>query len=334
MFKSKLKICLLIIILFFGGFYSGEKIYENGFNNDVSQIAVNAVNKTASKDIEYKKQILKDCGDESYTLENLSPLVGPVELAKFIKANNKNRDIYTPSEENRKNGKFKANFHIHTINSDGSLSVEELLNTALEYANTLPEKEYFYLAVTDHNTVLGSQDIIRVLENNPGKYSKLRIIPGIEVYTEYKGDNSGKKDVGIHVLTWCINPFDEFLAKEFRKNDMNDKWNYMSKDFDGVIRMMKEYGIVGVAHPARYSYEMGDIRYEYAKEMLDRYKKAGKSDKPLFVEGYYQSYPDFYDVDNDKEFTKYYNFINDYADKLGINKTGSTDTHGTSIFHH
>ncbi len=332
MLKKKLNIVLLLVIIIFFGWFSVQDVY--GSEQSAAKKPAISHFKTTSKDIEYKKQILKDCGNDSYTLENLSPIVGPDELAKFIKANNNNPDIYTPSEENRKNGKFRANFHIHTTNSDGSLTVEELLNTALDYAKTLPENKYMYIAVTDHNTVLGSQDIIRVLQENPGKYGKLRIIPGIEIFTEYKGDNSGRKNVGIHVLTWCINPYNEFLAKEFHKNDLNDKWNYMSKDFDGVIKMMKEYGIVGVAHPARYSYEMGDIRYEYVKEMLDRYKQAGKSEKPLFIEGYYQSYPDFYDVQNDKEFQKYYNYINSYADEIGLMKTGSTDTHGTTIFHH
>ena len=90
--------------------------------------------------------------------------------------------------------------------------------------------------------------------------------------------------------------------------------------------MMKKYGIVGVAHPARYSFYLDERRNSYVPEMLQCYIENGKSAKILFVEGYYQSYPD------EEGFKDYVQFINRETEKYNIMKTGSTDTHGESIF--
>lgn len=319
----KIKNLFVVIIVLLIGFTSGAFISTAG-NTD--NIFVNTVVSYFSPDLRYKMDILRNAG-ETYSLKNLKPIVGPVELAKFINENDNNPDIYNPDDKNTKNGSYRANFHIHTVNSDGSMTVEEVLNQAQEYALQLPRGKYMYIAITDHNTVLGSQDIIKVLQNNPGKYSKLKIIPGIEIFTNYSNDIGNKDYIDIHVLTWCINPFDKFLVKVFEKKDLNDKWNWKERNFDEVIAFMKNYGIIGVAHPARYTLELNDDKYAYIDEMLNRYKNAGKSKNPLFIEGYYQNYPDLgYDHN------KYIDYINQKAKEKNIIRTGSTDAHGFSIF--
>ena len=74
-------------------------------------------------------------------------------------------------------------------------------------------------------------------------------------------------------------------------------------------------------------------KYPYIKEMLSRYKAFGESGYPLFVEGYYQSYGATTTKEHlGSEYESYLKFINQEARNLGILRTGSTDTHGKSIF--
>ena len=283
------------------------------------------------EDFEYKKNIILTSKHRTYKLENLRNLVGPNELKRIMEENDDNVEIYTPSEKNIKNGVFRANFHMHTTNSDGRAKVEQLFNQAQEYAEKNLNGKPIYIGITDHNTVLGAKEAVAVLQRNPKKYKNIRVITGIEIFTAYKTKFS-KRPIDIHVLTLCINPYDEFLNKEFYKKNLKDVWNrtYPDRDFNRVISFMSDYGIVGIAHPARYLEHLGNDKEDYIKELLNSYKNENKN-KILFLEGYYQVYhlitPKF-----DDEFKAFLSFINTEANKLGIYRTGSTDTHGLSIF--
>ena len=81
-------------------------------------------------DIEYKKAILRDSHNLTFTLEALRPIMGKEELAQFITANDNNPGTYTPDDINIKSGKFRANLHTHTDNSDGITTVEQRMNEA------------------------------------------------------------------------------------------------------------------------------------------------------------------------------------------------------------
>lgn len=289
--------------------------------------------KAPMADIEYKKSILRDSHNLTYTLEALRPLMGKEELAGFIKANDKNPQIYTPSSENRANGIYRANLHSHSTKSDGDVTVEDRMNEAQEYAQKHIKDGYMILAITDHNTVLGAQEIVKVLEKNKNKYTNIKVVPGIEINTQYYKSKRYFYPIDIHVLTWCINPYDKFLKREFYKKNKKDKWNRTKpdRDFDWTISTMSNYGIVGVAHPARYTEELSEYKYTYIPEMLARYKNLNKGVK--FVEGYYQSYKQTATGDLlGSEYDRYINYINSEAEKLGIIRTGSTDAHGLSIF--
>jgi len=289
------------------------------------------------EDLEYKQAILHDSKNITYTIEALRPIMGPEELKNFIKSNDKNPDIYTPAQENVKRGIYRANLHSHTTNSDGVPTVEFRMNMAQTYANKNLKDGYMLIAITDHNTVLGAKSVIENLQRHKyedrSKYDKIRVVLGMEINTEFHNSKIIDTPVQIHVLTWCINPYDKFLEKEFYKKDLNDKWNRKlpDRDFDWIITTMSEYGIVGIAHPARYTTFMKEKKYPYITEMLTRYKNL--TTNIPFAEGYYQSYkvtstgPNLGD-----EYDKYINHINSESERLGINRTGSTDAHGNSIF--
>ena len=285
------------------------------------------------QDIEYKKQILADSHNPFYTLEALRPLMGPRELEEFIKENDLRPEVYTPDLKNIKNGSFMANLHTHTTNSDGKPTVEMRLDSAQNYAETFVKDGYMTIAITDHNTVLGAKEVVRILQKNKGKYKNVKVVPGIEINSEYHNSKISKNPVQIHILTWCINPYNKFLNKEFYKKDTNDKWNRSKpdRDFDWVIKTMSDYGIVGIAHPARYTTSMKGKKYLYITEMFTRYSQLNPKTK--FAEGYYQSYKFTSTGPNLKdEYNAYINYINNEAARLRIFRTGSTDAHGVSLF--
>lgn len=283
------------------------------------------------QDIEYKKAIIRDSHNPFYKLESLRPLVGETELIEFIKQNDSNPQIYVPSEKNIRKGIYRANLHTHTNNSDGNPTVEERLEEAQEYAAKRIKDGYMYIAITDHNTVLGAQEVIKALQKNAGKYKNIKVVAGLEIYTRFHNSALSEKPTDIHVLLWCINPYDEYLNQAFYKADLNDKWNWKERDFDETIKTMSEYGLVGVAHPARYTAHLNDNKQKHIENMFDRY--AANSNKPLFTEGYYQVYKgrEIEKVMGDK-FGAYLDFINEQAEKRNIIRTGSTDAHGPSIF--
>lgn len=311
----------ILISILFTSIHFNKKIEENRYSVAFSM-----------EDYDYKKSIIKSSKNLSYKLENLKPLVGPEELARFIKENDSNPQIYIPSKENIEKGIYQANLHMHTTNSDGLASVEYLLNFALKYSNEKLNKKPIYVAFTDHNTVLGGQELISVLQKNPHKYDQLKIIAGIEISSALYNSKIAKEPVDIHVLTWCINPYDKVLNKEFYKKDLNDKYNRIipDRDFKKVISFMSEYGLVGIAHPARYLEFLDKKKYDYVKELLNIYKQANKNNI-LYLEGYYQAYP-LIIKNYDKEFIEFLQYINSESEKMGIYRTGSTDVHGYSIF--
>lgn len=284
-------------------------------------------------DIEYKKAIIRDSHNLKFKLESLRSLMGPEELAEFIKANDNNPQIYVPSEENIRTGTYRANLHMHTSMSDGEATPLERLNDAQEYAQNNIKDGYMVIALTDHNTDWSAKEIINILQNNPDGYKNLKIVPGIEMNTQYHVSKIITEPIDIHVLLWAVNPYDKFLNRFFEKKIADDKINIKQPitDFDWAVDMMSDHALVGIAHPARYTEHLGDNKYDYITELFSRYK--GMKGKVKFAEGYYQSYKQTSTGGLlGSEYDKYINYINSEAKRLGIIRTGSTDAHGMSVF--
>lgn len=276
-------------------------------------------------DLQYKNELVQSSGVKSYTVEKLYPIMGPYEIEEFIKENSDNFRIYTPSAWNIEKGIFQANFHAHTTNSDGKLSLVEYLDAAADYANKLEPKK-FYIAITDHNTLKSAKDVIDILEKNPDKYRNLKIAIGLEVYSELgpKIPLVLKDIIHIHLVALGINPYDEELNQLFYQRRKGDKWNYFSYKFEDAISFMSKKGIIGIAHPARYIRYDNVIHYEtYADYLLLKYRLTAPN-AFKFSECYYQSY----DVEN----PKIMDYINRHADIFKIKKIGDIDNHGTNLF--
>ena len=64
---------------------------------------------------------------------------------------------------------IKADLHIHTDISDGSLSTEEVIKNA-------KEKGLTHIAITNHDTVKGLKEAVEL-----GKKYNIVVIPGVEI---------------------------------------------------------------------------------------------------------------------------------------------------------
>lgn len=91
----------------------------------------------------------------------------------------------------------KGDFHIHSTESDGDLKPGEIVLLA-------KDRHLDIIAITDHNTVSGNNQAIKV-----GNIYGVKVIPGIEVSTRYKGNR-------VHILGYF--PDDRYNDEEFKKN--------------------------------------------------------------------------------------------------------------------
>jgi predicted metal-dependent phosphoesterase TrpH len=110
--------------------------------------------------------------------------------------------IYMELAEIIKNGHF--DLHLHTTASDGSFSPSEVVNMAITKGITT-------LAITDHDTTSGIKEAMEA-----GKKLGVKVIPGIELSTKYKGKN-------IDILGYNISESKELLEtlkkiRDYREN--------------------------------------------------------------------------------------------------------------------
>lgn len=103
----------------------------------------------------------------------------------------------------------------------------------------------------------------------------------------------------------------------------------MPEAFDGFeetldILSQQEFGIFGIAHPARTSVRDVDSDLDSLFDnMFSSFKEHGK-EKAVFYEGYYQSY-------DGEAYLQYLPPINRKARKYGLLKSGGMDSHGPLI---
>jgi predicted metal-dependent phosphoesterase TrpH len=290
-------------------------------------------------DVEYKKELLKSSGNPEYTLKNMKPIMGENELTYVIKKYDKHPEKYMTDLEEKGDQKgvenltYRAGLHSHTTFSDGSLTPEETLYQAAEYADRVKAKHPFeqypmIIAITDHFNTKGCVEAIDILQKHPEKFKNVRFVIGMETSVKVKMPSQAEER-DLHVLAWCINPY-EWPFKDLvfvnwgEVGEGYDNLVYLPdyKDFVKRINSLK-YGITSIAHPLRY-FDKDDTTDKVIEELFEEYKGL-KTTKPLFTEGYYQPYR--FDVDADL-----YNRTAEKAKEKGIYRTGSQDTHGRSIF--
>ncbi len=166
---------------------------------------------------------------EKINPKNLSGVLSKEELLKILPTLNENS--YKANNNNIANGIFKADLHSHSEHSDGLGKVEVLLSQAADYADKLYEKtrQKFIFALTDHDSVDGVVDALKIIAANPEKYKNLRFVPGVELSFAHEAPKSNNACEISEILAYCINPFSKdlqnFLSKtKIKRENMTEKF--------------------------------------------------------------------------------------------------------------
>lgn len=166
---------------------------------------------------------------------------------------------------------MRADLHLHTTASDGSLTPKELVQRAAELKLDV-------IAITDHDSVAGIGPALEAAQS----YPQLTVIPGVEINTDVpRGE--------VHILGYFVNYRDPKLndalaelrnSRYVRGEKMVAKLAKMGIDIDwGRVLELAGGGSVGRPHIAHAILERGYV--SSFKEAFDNY--IGRN-APAYVE--------------------------------------------------
>ena len=161
----------------------------------------------------------------------------------------------------------KTDLHLHTTASDGSDTPSELIAKAIASGIDV-------IAVTDHDTLVGSREAIQ--ENNSG----VKVITGIE----FSCHHYGEVDFDCHILGYGFDPDSPVMlaairhGREMRLAKLEARLKYLKERFDisfseSEIEWLHSLNSVARPHLGRLLAENG-----YAKDMadaMDNFLKGG-----------------------------------------------------------
>jgi predicted metal-dependent phosphoesterase TrpH len=137
---------------------------------------------------------------------------------------------------------MKADLHVHSTASDGTLSPTELVTLALERGVDV-------LAIADHDSVSGLSEAVSACENTP-----LTLIPAVEL-------SATKDDYDVHILAYHVDPSSQAMLKELGElrldRERRARLIVAALNEDGIPVSMEDVldlssgGAVGRSHIAR-----------------------------------------------------------------------------------
>lgn len=196
----------------------------------------------------------------------------------------------------------RANFHMHTLCSDGQLKPEALIQQAIAIGLQ-------NLAITDHHTIAGYRRAQQWLSSREVAASDATSQPtlwsGLEV-------NAGLLDIEVHILCYAFDP-EHAAIQPYLQGETVSMNEY---DAASVIQSVHQAGGLAVlAHPARYRRSPVELITAAAQMGIDG------------VETYYA-------YDNPKPWRpspKQTEMVYQLGEKHGLFHTCGTDTHGDSL---
>ena len=169
---------------------------------------------------------------------------------------------------------MKIDLHIHTTYSDGMLSPEQIVDTALECGLDC-------IALTDHDNVLSHKIAQKHVEENN---LKLEIIPGVEINTIYKGYE-------VHILGYFMDKnnaqFNDLIdfQQKARIEQTHQIIELLSKKagikikFEDVQKLVAPLGSIGRPHIARAITSCGG-----SANIMEAYAKFINNNSEVYVE--------------------------------------------------
>ncbi len=186
------------------------------------------------QDVKYRENLLKNAGLHPENQHKIRSIVGPAEAYSIMKQYNSKPEVYSPGikDENVNNHIMRANLHMHTKASDGSLTVRELLDDAREYADSVAKdfsinhsETPFVVGITDHDTTESASEAIKIISEEPLKYKNLRVMLGAEITTFNNiATDMVSSPTNVHVLTLAIDPNEKYY-KSFIDTTKQKKLN-------------------------------------------------------------------------------------------------------------
>lgn len=199
------------------------------------------------KDIEYRKNLMLHAGKNPDEYYKVRSIIGADEIKSIMKEFNESEEFYSVGKNdiNIKNKTIRANLHIHTQASDGTISVKELLERAAEYADEVAKKGVkkapFTIAITDHDTTESAKEAINIIYENPLKYKNLRVILGAEITTYNDiATNITKEPTNTHILVYGIDP-NETLFSNFIETTKQEKDKIAEKIISTANSVYKDF---------------------------------------------------------------------------------------------
>lgn len=265
-----------------------------------------------SRIAEYKKTLAQNINITD--LDKLESIISDEELKKYCES--LDEKAFKPGERSNKfildshdfryleSGEFKANLHAHTNNSDGLGSIQNLLDNANEIAEKNGE---FIIAITDHDTIEGCKEAVKIICKSPEQYKKLKVVLGLEISTFGISFKNQMQPVSIHLLVYGINPFDTKL-NEFLNNKRDLKLQLADKTINALnqelsqdlgykftleeaalVHSMIKKGQDEIAHPLKkytaakilHAYYCPNAEFTYEKP-IKKYKYMFKSPQPYY----------------------------------------------------
>lgn len=221
------------------GFLGAKGLAFMGLKRFQSGRVLSAVEAARRADASYISKLADAVGVKA---ENLKSITGVNELKVLL--GKMKPENFAPGEDlvNVKNGVFRVNLHSHTANSDGTLTIHQYLDKAVEYADHVFGKDKeapgLLIGLTNHDTLDDVKEAINLIGNNPEKYKNIKFVPGIEFATKYENPDIFSRPVQLELIGYSINPFDKDL-NNFMETRRAKNLEYVK----GLFEKVKQVGI-------------------------------------------------------------------------------------------
>jgi len=169
---------------------------------------------------------------------------------------------------------LKIDLHIHTNHSDGTWSVEEMIEYAVKGGLT-------HIALTDHDTISGVASAIASARG------RLEVIPAVEINTVCSDSSSQIQDV--HILGYFIDSTNAkllaALAEQQKLRQEHVQLVLQRLNAQGIklsldnIEVFSQAGSIGKAHITKALVAIGA-----AQDIMEAYEKFTSKSSPFFVQ--------------------------------------------------
>ena len=207
---------------------------------------------------------MKPLNGENMSIKSLNEVDFDLQLLNLI------REIHRIGRND-----FIADLHTHTIFSDGFLSPKELIHKAIM-------DDIDIIAITDHNSVKGVVEALKVVEKvRENLQKKIYVIPGIEFSTAID-------DKRIHIVGLFVNIYSPYLLNCIEKVKIGHferaKIQLEKLKKIGMYIGFDEYKqIVGDRCPNWETMTEAIVRHGYASDIEEARRLYTKKGKPAHV---------------------------------------------------